>query len=76
VAARAAVANFFVEVKCGLILRSSYASCGSNKMHPCEEPPRAIYPSEDGCYNVLSDRRQVLIYMPHLHATISRAFSP
>ncbi len=51
----------FSEVKCGLLLRVSYASCGSNKMHPCEEPPRAIYPSEDGCYNVLSDRRQAPI---------------
>jgi hypothetical protein len=45
-------------------------------MHPCEEAPRAIYPSEDGCYNVLSDRRQALIYMPHLHAIIFPRFLP
>lgn len=33
----------------------------SNKMHPCEEPPRGIYPSEDGCYNVLSDRSDGIV---------------
>ncbi len=37
--------------------RPLIARC-SNKLHPCEELPRAIFPSDDGCYDVLSDRRR------------------